>query len=698
MPSKNLQTWSDSTQQLIQMRNIIFFVCICLGANAQFPYRSLSDACVKNQPNSGFQNKQTSFFAESFEVGKYAFMDNSPTSTRRLQPGYYYTNKNGANSAFQVNNTGKIIGIQPCNSGSTGVGTVNPNGKLQYQLSNTVNQINWNQFPKFSLPSGFRAVYGWGAPLYSNETSTPTDALAHGWSITDGASAVSSALLPMSRAINWVHVEKTLSDVVSQQLINEGKPDGKYFTYSYMNLPAITDDLAYRAGQLFYYHCWGGYDPATNTYVPRIGNVFLNQEEDSWSKFGNVQRGRITAKLLKGMHSQKETRPLTTTVYGAMLSTYYGSFNAAYISGTIPFSENAISPYYTDAEIANFKKHTGFLNTGFNNTDTPNTYAAVSQYFKVPYPTDESLYDRYADGSYYMVNGKRKWKTTHYTTNVFGESINIYATPQDGAIAYYPSGWIVESAYAVRQFYVWYDQLVFNRYALRDYYGASTDLSNLDNFDVKLEAVQRDETEGTFFSLTQKSRPLNAQVAEFFVGVCFGTGLRAHHIWTDYAARTHPSQNLPTAVVPYGQNYYTIATTSSIPKRWGFFEAETAALKYITDIHTAHQVFDGTEKVVLATQVADKTHEIILCGALRGNKLWLFAIAPYFDKTDKTTVTVSNSVNNFTYSFEVKGRENSWQVITLPAASYTTGNIRFQYNDELGVTHKVTGNLNTHTW
>lgn len=689
---------------MLKMRKLLILLCICLGANAQFPYRTLSEACTANTVNSGITNRATKFYASTFAVGQYAFADNIPSSTRRLQPGIYYTNKDGLHSAFQINKAGQISAIQACSGTGGGGGgggpvVVNPNGKLQYSVSTSPNIINWSQYPNFTLPSSMRAVYGWGAPMYSNETGIPTDALAKGWSITDGADAVSSALLPLGKAIKWLHVEKSMNDDVSQELMHEGLSEGRYFRYSSINLNAISNATAYRAGQLFYYKCWGAYDPAVLGNGVRIGNVFMNQEEDTWSQFGNATRGRVTAQIIKGMHSQKETRPLTVSVYGAMLSNYYGSFNQAYISGQIGYSELAISPYYNDTEIANFKKHSGFLNSTFNATDTPNTFAGVSLYFKVPYPTDEPLYDiNPSTGAYVMVNGKRKWRSTNYTTNVFGESVNIYATPQDGAVAYYPAGWIVESAFAVRQMYIWYDQLVFNRYALRDYYAASNDLSNLDNFDVKLEAIQRDETEGTFYSLTQKSRPLNAQVAEFFVGVCYGTGIRAHHIWTDYSPRTHPSQNLPSAAKPYGQNYYSIASGTSIPKRWGFFEAETAALKYITDINTQYQFFDGTEKVVLGTQVADKTHEIILCGALRGNKLWLFATAPYFDKTDKTNVTVTNSMNSSTYTFEVKGRENSWQVIELPAGSYTTGNIRFQYLDELGTTHKVTGNLNSHTW
>lgn len=684
------------------MRKLLFLLCVCLSANAQFPYRTLAEACTSNMLNSGVTNRPTKFYASEFKIGEYAFADNLPSSTQRLQPGIYYTNKNGLHSAFRINNNGQISAIQACTGTGGGGGSlpivINPSGKLQYSLTTVPNQLNWAQFPTFSLPTGLRAVYGWGAPMYSNETGAPTDALAHGWSVTDGADAVSSAILPMSRTIKWMHVEKTLSDNVSNDLVNEGKLDGKYFALRQINLPAISDATAYRGGQLFYYHAWGAYDPLDNTSKGRIGNVFLNQEEDSWSQFGNAQRGRITAQIIKGMHSQKETRPLTVTVYGASLSNYYGSFNQAYTSSTVPYGELAISPYYTDTEIANFKKHTGFLNSTFNATDTPNTYAGVSLYFKVPYPTDESLYDQNADGSYVMVNGKRKWRSTNYTTNVFGETVNIYATPQDGAVGYYPSGYIVESAFAVRQMYIWYDQLVFNRYALRDYYAASNDLSNLDNFDVKLEGIQRDETEGTFYSLTQKSRPLNAQVAEFFVGVLYGTGLRNHHIWTDYSPRTHPSQGLPSAIKPYGQNYYSISSGTAIPKRWGFFEAETAALKYITDLNTQHQFFDGTEKVILATQVADKTHEIIMCGGLRGNKMWLFAMAPYFNKTDKTTVTVTNSLNSFSYTFEVTGRSNSWQTITLPAGVYTTGNLRFRYVDELGIEHKVTGNLNSHTW
>ncbi len=565
-----------------------------------------------------------------------------------------------------------------------------PNGKLNYKVSISPNQINWQQFGNFSLPDKLIAIWGFGNPRFSNEKGFPTDALSHGWTHTDSPNLTGSSRLPMAKISGFRMVEQMLNCCVVNDLIKEGKPEAQYFNTEKPNLEAISPKLAQEAGAKAYYHAWGEYDPDKKSNAPRNSFIILDQELD-W-RASSATRGKVMANLIKGMHSVKGNNPLITCYYGNPVSRFIGSFNQAAYDGSAIDEEHKFSPYYSESEKASFKINTGVLNETFKEYVN---YFAIDPYFKVPYPKNETLYRKNADGSYFLNNGKRVWRITSYQEIIDGSPTNVYATPQAGTEDWYHGFYLPESWFAVRQFYNLYDRIVYNRYALRNFLKIGEDLSQIDESNIRLMTLLRDETEPTFFSLTTEKRQLSANIGEFFIGCTFGTGIRAYYTWTTYGNRTHPSQRNDYSARTYGEDYYVMGEKPQ-KRYWGFFEGLTAGLKFISEAHQKYQFFDGNEKIILATEPNNTTHEIILCGQIRENKLFIFAKAPYFDKEDKTTISISNRINSDIQQIELIGRENLWQMITLPAGKYAPSDIKFEYKDELGNIHKVTGDLQRH--
>lgn len=567
-----------------------------------------------------------------------------------------------------------------------------PSGKLKYTVSTRPNNINWGQFGDFALPNTLTAIWGFGNPRFSNEKGSPTDALAHGWTHTDSPNLTGSSKLPMSRISGFRVVEDMMNCCVVPELIDEGKRDANNLRNGGGNLSAVSPKLAQEAGAKAYYHAWGEYDPDIRENAPRNSFIILNQELE-WG--GNVvTRGRVMANLIKGIHSVKGNNPLTVCYYGNPVSKYTGSYNQAAYNGTSPDQEHNFAPFYNEAEKASFKTHTGVLNTTFN--EFPN-YFTVDPYFKVPYPKTESLYRKNPDGSYFTNRGNRVWRNTNFSETIDGIPTNFYAIPQGGTEAWYNGFYLPESWFAVRQFYNMYDRIVYNRYAVRNFAGLGEDLSQLDNSNIKLMTMLRDETEPTFFSLTTEKRQLTANIGEFFIGCTFGTGVRAYYTWTGYGNRTHPNQQNQYSARRYGDDYFVMGESTQ-KRYWGFYEGLTAGLKFISDANKNHQFFDGNEKIILATEPSNTNHEIIMCGQLRGNKLFIFAKAPYFDVEDRTTIRITNTLNRNIQKFDLIGRENAWQIIILPEGKYSPADIRFEYKDELGKIHRVTGDLLKHGW
>lgn len=76
-------------------------------SNAQTKFLSLNDACTRRNSESS-----RTIYIPSYNVGQYAFLNNSNRNFRRLGQGFYYNPVN--NSAFQVGFRGVITNIQSC--------------------------------------------------------------------------------------------------------------------------------------------------------------------------------------------------------------------------------------------------------------------------------------------------------------------------------------------------------------------------------------------------------------------------------------------------------------------------------------------------------------------------------------------------------------------------------------------------------
>lgn len=660
---------------------------LCIAQPAASTYRTLTQVCLDNQPGSGKTPQNIKFYTlkTGLAIGNPLWKTNIVGRTL-LRPGSYYVIQ--GNKALKVGLTGLIENVIGC-----ATGTVVPSEPQDYLISTTPNVINWGQFGNFQLTFG-EAHYGFGTPRFLNETGSPSDPLSHGWTHSDAVGLNTIAELPPAKAMKFITLNQTIDNALVSELLDEGKFDAVGLRTSTENLGSVTNATAYLAGRKLYYHIWGAWDPQRGDYNARIGMPMI--DEEVWhGSFEN--RGRIMNQMIAGMKAEasgvgKTVKPV---MYGYLFNNCIGSFISN--NGNIPFSEQRFFPNHSDTEIESFKNPNAHVSQYLNQTGIQH---GLFPYFKVPYPMTESLYKKDAQGNYVIVNGKRVWRDTDYTETQYNQTVNFYASPKD--VDYYTGNeYLPESWYAAIQPFALYSHYVFGRMGFNKFYNNNYNITNRDDFASELVAIVRDETEGTYFSMTNKSRPISPYLAEFQVYLPYLLGIRNFEVWTDYGPRSALSEPGAYPVRPYGQNYKRLRNGVILdePRYWGTYEVYTACLKYLQDIQNKYNIFSGTEKYWQATAPSDKTNQVLLFGVLSGNNLVVFGTDFRLDKTDEITVnfTLSN-VSGYNTTFKIKGRKHFINVIQLPAGSYTTDNLRFQYNDLYGSMHKHTGNLQNPNW
>ncbi|GAB3518649.1 hypothetical protein [Emticicia fontis] len=674
------------------MKKILLFLLIANSLFAQLDirtYRTLTEACTQNQPGTGYTPQNFKFYVQKggLIVGKTVWSSSSPTSKIKLRPGNYYVVQ--GNQAMKIDQLGRVANIISCESGP-----VNPTESQSYLISQVPNQINWSQFGNFQNTFG-QAVYGYGNPRFSNETGPSGDALAHGWTHTDGVGLNTIAQVPINKASKFMDCNAVFDNQIVPELIAAGKADAAGMSTKTENLTSVSDATAFEAGKKLYYSSWGAWVPETNSYGVRIGVPFWNEEmwQGRWEEKGRLMKQIILGAKDRATAEGKFFEPI---LYGYLFNSCLGSFTLN--NASIPFGEKRFFPYHSSAEIATFK------NASVNVTPylgIAGIQHGLFSYEKVPFPMYESLYKKDSDGKYVMSGGRRVWRDTDFTEKQNGQTINFYASPKDAREYYYENDYLPEVWYATIQPYALYSHLVFARMGLKKFNNGNYDISTPDNFTNKLCHIIRDETEGTFFSMTKISRPISQYMAEFQVYLTYLIGVKSMYVWTDYGPRAGLNEPGGYPVKPYGQDYnlFKDGQIQPVPRYWGTFESYTASLKYLQDIHNKYNVFSGSEKYWQATAPSDQTNQVLLFGVLSGKNLVVFGTDPRLDKDEEIVVNMSlSNQSGFNKTFKIKGRQHFVNAFELPAGTYTTDNIRLQYNDLYGVQHKHTGNLLNPNW
>lgn len=650
-------------------------------------YRTLTEACLQNQPGTGFEPQNIKFYVQKggLIVGKTVWANNNPLSRVKLRPGNYYVNQ--GNKAMKVDQLGQIANVISCESGP-----INPPESQSYIISQVPNQINWGQFGNFKITFG-EAMWGAGAPRFSNETGVPSDAMAHGWTHTDGVGLNTIAQVPMNKALKFVIVNRALEDLIIDKLVKAGHTDAVGLSTKTESLATVKETTAFEAGKQMYESSWGAWVPEKNDYGVRIGVPFWNEEmwTGEWKEKGRIMKHMILGAKNKAAAEGNYFEPV---LYGYLFNNCLGSFTAN--NALLPWGEKRFFPYHEPFEIANFK------NPSVNVTpylDIPGLQHGLFSYQKVPYPMYESLYKKDASGKYLMSGGRRVWRDTDFTETQNGEKVNFYASPKDAKEYYFEDHYLPEVWYSTIQPYALYSHLVFARMGMKKFNNDHYDITTPDNFTNKLCHIIRDETEGTFFSMTKLSRPLSSYISEFQVYMTYLVGVKSLYVWTDYGLRSGINEPGPFKARPYGQDYPMDDPVPLQPRYWGAYESYTAALKYLQDIQNKYSIFSGSEKYWQATTPSDQTNQVLLFGVVSGKNLVVFGTEPRLDKGEEIVVNLTlKNQSTFQKTFKIKGKEHFINVFELPENITNTDEIRFQYNDMYGGQHKHTGNLLNPNW
>ncbi|WP_394995031.1 hypothetical protein [Emticicia sp.] len=675
------------------MKKIILLVFLSIYSFAQAPrtartYRTLTEACLRNQPGNGNAPEMLKFYAEKggLIVGKTLWSNNTVGNRLKLRPGKYYVVQ--GNKAMTVDFFGRIDNIIGCESG-----TIIPTEPQSYILTTVPNKINWTQFGNFQNTFG-TAQYGVGSPRFSNETGFPNDPISHGWTHVDSPGINSKANVGLEKGIKYVDVNTALDMQIVAELLDEGKMDAVGLRTWAENLGSVSSLTAYEAGRKLYYTAWSGWSPTANNYDVIIGVPTL--VEQKWTNSAD-QRGRIMERLIAGMKTEATATGnyFLPQIQNSQVNACDGGVIAN--SNTIPFSDLRFFPNYSASEILGFKTlkpiaQRYLSQTGIQVIDKFN--------FRVPYPMTESLYKKNLDGSYILVSGKRVPRDTDFNENQYGKTVNFYATPKD--VSYYTgTEYFPEVWYAALQPFALYSHLIFSRMGLNNFFNSNPIITNRDAFSAELTATFSEETESNYFAMSTESRPIAPYLAEFQIYATYLTGIKNFQIQTNYGRRAAINEPEGFKVRQYGENYEHLKNNTfiDIPKHWGTYEVYTNTLKYLQSVQNSYNIFSGSEKYFQCTAPSDKTNQVMIFGIISGNNLLVFGTDSRLDKTEQITVnlTLSNQAG-FLKTFNIKGRQHFINVFQLPVSSYTTTNIQVEYNDLYGAKHKHTGNLENPNW
>lgn len=676
------------------MKKIILFLLLSICSYAQTTfrtartYRTLTEACMRNQPGSGNAPEAIKFYAEKggLLVGKTLWANNNPISRIKLRPGNYYVLQ--GNRAVKVDFFGKVENIITCENS-----TITPPEPQSFLLTTEPNKINWGQFGNFQNTFG-TAQYGSGAPRFSDEKGVPNDPLSHGWTHISDVGTNTKDAITVEKAIRAIDVNTTLDVQIVIDLIDEGMSDAVGLRTWSESLGTVTSNTAFQAGKKLYYSAWGAWNPDTQKYGFRNGVITLIEQKWSGSEF---ERGRIMSAMIEGMKS--EATSLGNYLLPQILTTQFNSMDGGLIANAnnIPFSELRFFPNHSSSEKSNFQNPKQIVErylgqTGIQVIDNFN--------FRVPFPMTETFYKKDNNGNYITSAGKRVFRDTDFSEKQYGATVNFYATPK-GVNYYDGSNYLTEAWYSTIQPFALYSHLVYSRQGLNKYFNSNVNITEKDNFSASLVAGFRDETEPAYFSMTPESRPISQYLAELQVYCTYLLGIKNFQVITKNGRRSAINEPDGFTVRKFGENYLYMKNDVMVdePRYWGTYEVYTNALKYLQNIQTTYNVFSGTEKYFQCTQPSDNTNQSMIFGVISGNNLLVFGTDSRLDKGEQITVslTLSNQTG-FAKTFNIKGREHYLNIFQLPTGSYTAENIRVQYNDLYGGMHKHTGNLQNPNW
>jgi hypothetical protein len=593
-----------------------------------------------------------------------------------------------------------------------------------------------------------------------NTAQKPTDALAHGWTHTDNCfidgseltkekrakfivpaysaynQAVSDVLVSNPNAVNirlmrrWVlknetnnpinftytdHTGATINDVVppadsqlgyfelavssfweSPPNYDPKRPDGAY----YHNAANASDADIIEVGKRYYEHNKWIYNGPADQSQGFEAQMWLFDEENItvW----DANSFRVNSLILKGvkLRALADNNDLKIIYYGKVFTDFFGFYSGREQDGTATWKQK-IFPHLTtqkriDASTFNGWIHQGTLDAGI--------WFDGGFYLKVPMPMENSKYEK-QNGAYRLdQDGERLYRFNEFSEVIRGENTTFRRLSQFGvnigtdASYGYPSNVVGELFWAVNEMYSCVTRLLFLKIAMARKFRNNEDIYNNYTDPISPCAVVRDRAEGSFPGYGSDNRPLTEYQIEFnflFPLIAYGKV----YVWTSYNNVQHPNMTQSITGINARLKSQGYASTENpngtLPMDFGAFEDMTRTLELIKWADEEYGVF--TDSVFYSAYApASISHEIIIMGRIKDNKVFIAASAPEMDYNETMSVVFSNKKNTFSRSFTVNGCKNTVQCYVLPTDTYDPKDLVFTYNDIYGQQHKVTGDLRFH--
>lgn len=394
---------------------------------------------------------------------------------------------------------------------------------------NTDRRINWDKIPNSSLPAGFEAQYGFGCPVWLDETNV--DAIDHAWTVVDNCEIFPLSKLPNNKrsrfhtiygrlineaveeaisvqptaknarvlaewtAVNGNNYPLTLNYYDGDKILNtitlaandditvrcpfdmppfftgstgNSSLNENQWTRYIFNEPAATDNALLEVGRRLWWKLVPTFTPGPNDYSARAKWIFYDEE----SIFDTPPR--YNALIIKGMRLQAATQ----NVEHACI--YYGrpfhnsTWRQFYSQVPNPSSyKQSLFPFLTAGDRATIANLTPVGNHATLHEIGSSVYIDVaSGYLKVPKPNSTSMYEKTNTGTYVLdIDGHRKWKSTSFTEMMRGKEVRWFLSGNEnigtGAAYGYPSNILPEVCWAAMGHYVFISKLITGVQALR---------------------------------------------------------------------------------------------------------------------------------------------------------------------------------------------------------------------------------------
>ncbi|WP_304233645.1 NPCBM/NEW2 domain-containing protein [Jiulongibacter sediminis] len=555
--------------------------------------------------------------------------------------------------------------------------------------------------------SAFTAIWGHGSPIWLGEqpinNGVPQfSAYKAGWDASSHGAAYSSSVIPYSN----VHMFRNVEYFIRKAITNHETFKTKYPNPDYW--AAIDNVDAEEIGSWVDRGVWDvtcptpyAYPDSNGTNIYRPAKFYTFDQELPYN-FSNLFD--FIGSVAKGMKGSSDFR---VTLYGNMTNAV-----RFYLGDPGKFAIDSNNPYTQDSVDAWTINNSLFINGRIKESEA---YVDGNKiYFKVPYPTWQSLYKKSGNNYILDANGNRVWRDDTFHESVNGQTVYWYHTLQyapndtNGMSYNMPESRLaVEGIYRVHAMNQMF--LMASNHATT---GSTSIINQVDRIN-KLSSIMSLYSENyTYGGNSKVKRDLTGNQIEWMVKSALFKGFDQIETWEDgnlgngITSNTNPDLTYVGRLKDVGQPIYknpnwpdTDFWNSEVDdENWNRYKVATKA---VTDMRKVFEVHPKTNPSLRYLQFAKHVdahynREILIDGLYSGNTVTLMLWYPFNDPTDSQNIDFY--MGNTKTSFTLNGRELKTVRFHNIPSGLSASDFKVVYTNISGQEMRLTGDILNHTF